>query len=90
MPELLNFAKTLNNEDVKKVVLITSCFTKKIPQKHLREILALNEIFVFQAEFICQGGFLLAGMGHPNKEEIHQAQIFAKNIYEDVKEEFQQ
>lgn len=90
MPEMLKFAQTLNNKDVKKVVLITSCASKITPQKHLRETLVANEIFVFQAEFICQGGFLFSGIGRPNKDDLRQAQVFAKNLYEDVKEEFQQ
>ena len=76
-PELLEFVKKINKNQVKSAALITSSM-KKVPQKTVRDALVANGIDVKDGEYLCQGGFLLAGLSHPNKNEIAGAVEFAK------------
>jgi flavodoxin len=75
LPEMLAYVKSLGGK-VKKAVLITSCASKTKEQKTVRDSLTELGIEVL-GEYICQGSFLLAGMGHPNKKEIREAVEFA-------------
>lgn len=76
-PELLKFVKGLTKSQVKSAVLITSSMSK-VPQKVVRDALIANGIEVKDEEYLCQGGFLLAGLSHPNIKEIAGAVEFAK------------
>lgn len=80
LPELINFAETLDNSKVKKVALVTSCMSKNTPQTTVRSVLQGKEIEVIEEEFICQGSFLFFGLRHPNKEDIANAVIYAKKV----------
>jgi len=80
LPGMIDFANTLNNKQVKKAVLITSCVSKKMGQTQIRELLSQKNIEVLDKEFICQGNFLFFGLGHPNKTDIDAAVSFAKNV----------
>jgi flavodoxin len=75
LPEMLAFVKSLDSNAVKKAVLITSCVTKKMGQKTVRQSLTENGIEVAD-EYICQGSFLIKALGHPNKNEIKEAVEF--------------
>jgi len=78
LPEMIDFINTLDSKQVKKAVLITSCVSKKQGQTEIRTILRQKNIAVLNEEFICQGNFLLFGMGHPNQADIDEAILFAK------------
>lgn len=80
LPELTDYIKTIDKSMVKKVALITSCVSKKSKQVLVRELLTSNDIEVVPDEFICQGNFLFFGLGHPNKKEIEDAVMFAKQV----------
>lgn len=79
LPEMIDFINTLDGKQVKKAVLITSCVSKKMGQTDIRKTLSEKNIPVMIEEFICQGNFLVFGMGHPNKSDIDDAVLFAKN-----------
>lgn len=81
----LEFIKTLNSNDFKKVALITSSASNKKGQDEVRSILQNNGIEVLQEEYHCRGNFLFIGMFHPNKKEIAGAVEFAKKIAQSVK-----
>lgn len=84
LPEMINYVNSLDREQVKKAVLITSCLSKKTGQDEIRKILREKGITVMGKEFICQGKFLLFGMGHPNQRDIDDAILFAKNAAANV------
>ncbi len=68
--------KNINDGDIKNAALITSCASKMHRQKEVRKILESKGINILD-EFICQGNFLLFGLGHPNKNDIDSASNFA-------------
>jgi len=75
--KLANFLeKNLESGYVKDAALITSCASKIHRQKEVRKILESKGINILD-EFICQGNFLLLGLGHPNKTDIDSATDFA-------------
>ena len=82
LPELIAYIKNIDSSMVKKVALITSCVSKKAKQDLVRELLVKNNIEVLANEFICQGSFLLIGLGHPNKTDIDSAVSYAKKEVE--------
>ena len=77
LPEMIEFAKQLTPQQVRNVILITSCVSKKAYQETVRRQLTANGINVID-EFMCQGNFLLFGKGHPDKKDIENAVTFAK------------
>lgn len=76
-PELLEYVNSLTAGNVKSAALITSS-AGKIPQKQLRSALTERGIAVKEKEYICQGGFLVVGFTHPNKDEIDAAVAFSR------------
>ncbi|MDF1616910.1 flavodoxin domain-containing protein [Petrocella sp. FN5] len=78
-PELLNYVKNLSPTLIKKVALITSS-TRNSAQGSLRQTLVDTGINVEPEEYLCQGGFLFKAMGHPNKDEIEGAVVFAQKL----------
>lgn len=84
MPEMTNYIKSLSLENVKKAALVTSCASKNVPQTTVRKLLQEKNIEVLEDEFICQGSFLVMGMGHPNKADIQLAVEFANKIIKNM------
>jgi flavodoxin len=78
-PELIAFVKSLDKNKVKKAALITSCVSLKSKQATVRQSLNDNGIEVID-EFICQGNFLVMGLGHPNNKDIQDAVEFAERL----------
>jgi len=78
LPEMIEYVRTLTPAQVKKVVLVTSCVSKKKYQESVRKELARNDVKIMD-EFICQGSFLFVGMGHPDKKDIADAVAFVKD-----------
>ena len=77
LPEMIEYVRTLTPVQVKKVVPVTSCVSKKKYQESVRKELARNDVKIMD-EFICQGNFLFVGMGHPDKKDIADAVAFVK------------
>lgn len=67
--------KSIEHGSIKEAALITSCASKMHRQKEVRKILEGKGIDILD-EFICQGNFLLFGLGHPNKTDIDNANNF--------------
>jgi flavodoxin len=84
LPELTEYLKALDNNNVTKVALITSCVSNKMKQEEVRKLLKEKNINVLEDEFICQGSFLLFGLKHPNKADVENAVSFAKKIYNTI------
>ena len=76
IPEFLEFIKGLDNNEIKRVALVTSCVSRKQGQDGIRKILNEKGIPVID-EFICQGNFLFVGVGHPDMKDIEEAVQFA-------------
>ncbi|MDF2587124.1 MAG: uncharacterized protein K0S41_965 [Anaerocolumna sp.] len=79
-PELLSYLEKLNNNMVKKVILLTSSASKVAKQSAVRTLLKEKGIEVEEDEFVCQGSFLFMGFRHPNKDDIQNAVTFAKRF----------
>lgn len=77
-PEMIKYISSLDNSQVKRVALITSCTSKTTKQDMIREILEKKGIDVLSDEFVCQGSFLFFGLGHPSTADIEKAVSFAK------------
>jgi len=77
-PELIEFVRSFDSQQVKRVALMTSSAGKTITQKEIRTLLVNKGIAVLEDEFTCQGGFLFVGVGHPNVKDISNAIEFVK------------
>ena len=75
-PNLIEYVKTLNKDQISNVILITLSGAKTTKATEVRELLDNNGIKVLE-EFVCPGGFLCFG-GHPNKEDITNVINFIK------------
>lgn len=80
LPGLITFIENLDNNVVQKAALVTSCVSKNSKQDDVRSLLNDKKIIVVNDELICQGSFLLFGLGHPNKTDISSAVSFSKQI----------
>ncbi len=78
LPALLKFVKTLTQDSVKKVALVTSA-ARGQKQDQIRRILQEKGIEVLD-EFACPGSFLFLSKGHPNEQDIQHAVDFAVKI----------
>ncbi|ABX42208.1 flavodoxin domain-containing protein [Lachnoclostridium phytofermentans] len=72
LPSLLEFAESLDRENIQKVVFLTSSVKKTQGQDAVRKILEEKGIPVVD-EIHCQGSFLFMKFGHPNKSDIAEA-----------------
>lgn len=82
-PKQLEFVRSLEPANAKKVVLVTSSALDKAGQDEVRQILVSNGIQVDKEEYRCRGNFLFIKMGHPNKAEIQGAVDFAKRMMQE-------
>ena len=80
-PDLLEFAKNLPVGHVGRILLLTSS-TRNLAQGSLRKVLTDGGHNVESAEYLCQGGFLLAALGHPNRKEVEDAVAFVVKMLE--------
>lgn len=71
LPSLIEFAKSLDKENIKSVVFVTSSVKKIQGQDAVREILDEKGITVLD-EIHCQGSFLFMKFGHPNMIDIKE------------------
>lgn len=79
MPKLLEYVGRLDAGSAKAVALVTSCASKENRQDGVREILVQKGIKVVD-EVLCQGSFLCASSGHPNKADVDEAVAFALRL----------
>ena len=77
-PDLVQFARSLDKEKIKRAALITSCASRKFFQKEVRAELIAKGIDVVTEEVVCWGNFLFYGLGHPNEADFDAAITFAK------------
>ena len=80
LKDVLEYFKTLNEDNIKRVVLITSSCRGKDKQSKIREIMLENNIIVDEEEHILLGNFLLYRMGRPNRKDIQGVVEFARGI----------
>ena len=78
-PELLDYLKTVDPNQIKKAFLRTSSGGKTTPATNVRALLMERGIPVAEEEFTCQGAIFLFGMGHPNKADIQNAIQFVQS-----------
>lgn len=71
LPSLLEFAKNLEKENIRRVVFITSSVKKIQGQDAVRQILEEKGIPVID-EIHCQGSFLFMKFGHPKESDIKE------------------
>jgi len=79
-PRMVEYVEKLDSSMVKRVVLITSCASRKNGQDTVRDALVRNGIQVAPEEFICRGSFLFVGAGHPNAKDIDDAISFVRKV----------
>ena len=79
MPELLTYVQSLNKDQVKQAVLLTSNAAAKLKQVQVRSILEEKGIKVLD-EIVCPGNFLFLRAGHPNASDVQTAVDFAKRV----------
>ena len=79
LPEMISFVQSLDQNSVRKVALVTSCVSKRMPQKAVRNLL-LNKGIIVVDEFMCKGSFLFFGLGHPNREDFENAVKYAREV----------
>lgn len=76
-PEMAEFGAKIKPVNAQKVVLITSCSSKKDTMSKLIATLKTNYIEIL-GDHIVPGAFLLVSLGHPNKEDIENAVAYAR------------
>lgn len=79
LPEMISFVQSLDQDSVRKVALVTSCVSNRIQQTTVRNLL-MNKGIIVVDEFVCQGSFLLVGLGHPNNTDLDNAVKYAKEV----------
>ncbi|HAF48259.1 MAG TPA: hypothetical protein DCL08_03335 [Anaerolineaceae bacterium] len=79
-PDMLEFLKTLDGQQIKQAYLLTSSGGKTTRAAELRAVLTKLGIPVAEEEFTCQGAIFLFGMGHPNKADIQNAIQFVQSV----------
>lgn len=79
-PELLEFLKTLDGQQIKRAYLLTSSGGKTTRAAEVRAVLTELGIPVAEEEFTCQGAIFLFGMEHPNKADIQNAIQFVQSV----------
>ena len=77
-PELLEYLRGLDSNQVKQAVLLTSSGGKTTRAADVRAVLTEIGIPVAEEEFTCQGAIFLFGMGHPNNTDIQNAIQFVQ------------
>jgi flavodoxin len=77
--ELLEFAKNLPVQNVKRIALLTSS-TRNSAQGSLRRVLNEAGHTVEEKEFLCKGSFLFKSFRHPNQSEIDDAVKFVEEL----------
>ena len=83
LPGMIAFVESLDQNKVRRVALVTSCVSYKMPQKAVRNLL-LNKGIVVVDEFMCKGSFLIFGLRHPNQTDFDNAAQYAKGIMENM------
>ena len=79
-PRMVEYVQKLDSSMVKRVVLVTSCASRRNKQDMIRNVLLRNGIQVAPDEFICRGNFLFLGAGHPNRRDIDDAISFVRKV----------
>ena len=78
-PGLVELAKRIEKDKVKKAALVSSCASMKNKLDDIRSILEEKNISVID-EIILPGKFLFLRAGHPNDNDLKTAADFAAKI----------
>lgn len=85
--KIVDFINTLNTDRVKNVALFGTSGNQDLAIAQMRELLKSKGINVLDESFLCKGKtFFFANRQHPSKEDLKEAQDFARRITEQVKE----
>ncbi len=76
-PAMAEFGAKIKPVNAQKVILITSCSSKKDTMSKLIATLKNNYIEIL-GDYIVPGAFLLVNFGHPNKDDINKAVSYAR------------
>jgi flavodoxin len=79
-PDLIQFIDTLNNTNIKNVVLFSTCTSGKDNMKDLNDMLVSKGIHVIDKSFVCKGQFLLFSQKHPDDMDMQNAKRFAADV----------
>lgn len=74
------FLQTLKSSQIKTVVIFGTSAGKKTALPEIKEILSINGITVLDDEFHCKGSFLLAHRGHPDDQDLNDAENFSRKM----------
>jgi flavodoxin len=85
-PELLEYLRSLDHQEINQAFLITSSGGKITPAADVRHVFREQGIPVADEEFTCQGAILFVGMGHPNQVDIQNAIKFVRRTMQQVKD----
>jgi flavodoxin len=83
-PELIEYLRTLDHQQINQAWLITSSGGKTTPAADVRAVLMERGIPVADKEFTCQGAILFVGIGHPNRLDIQNTIKFVKRTMQQV------
>jgi flavodoxin len=86
-PEMLGYLKSIDRQQVKQALLITSSAGKTTTAADVRAVLADLGVSVADEEFTCQGAILFVGIGHPNRLDIQNTIKFVKRTMQHVKDQ---
>lgn len=78
--EVIDFAKTLNPEKVKKVVLFMTCGSGKDQSDKLKECIKSQGLTLEERTFCCKGQMFLLNRKQPNAIDLQQAVRFATSV----------
>lgn len=81
---LVNYVKTLNKENVKKVAIITTCCSDRGYQDGAKDEFINKGIVVLEEEIVCKTGFLFFGSRRRFQSEIEKTLIKAKAIVDSL------
>jgi len=80
--KLRDFLSGLKKDQVKRVAVFGTAAGKKSALPEVKEILNPKGISVIGDAFQCKGKFLMVNSGHPNADDLKQAEAFAKRVSE--------
>jgi flavodoxin len=82
-PAMAEFGGKIKPVNAQKVVLITSCSSKKDTMSKLIATLKSNYIEIL-GDYIVPGAFLLVNFGHPNKDDVENAVAYTRRTVDRI------
>jgi hypothetical protein len=79
-PALIGFLSGLDPRRVKRAALFATGFPTSDAVARMRALLSARGIRVEDDGYFCKGRFLLFNVGHPGKDDLEAAAVFARRI----------